>query len=431
MKQFFHFSDRGTTYRQEILAGMTTFLSMAYILVVNPIVLSEAGIDKGAVFTATAVSAIIGTLLIGLLANYPIGIAPSMGLNSFFTYSVVIGMGIPWQTALTGVFISGVLFVLLSIFKIREKIIEVIPQDLKYAIGSGIGFYIAFIGMKNSGIIQANEATFVSLGNIQSGPTLLAIFGFIVTVIFMVKNIRGGIFYGMVITSIIGMLFGIIEKPSAIVGAIPSLEPTFGVALLQLDQIFSMELLAVVFTFLFVAFFDTAGTLIAVANQAGIVKENKIPNAGRALLADASASVAGSVLGTSTTASFIESSAGIAAGGRTGFSSIVISGFFAIALFFSPLLSVVTSEVTAPALIIVGALMASEVRHIRWERLEIAIPAFVTIIMMPLTYSVATGIGLGFIMYPITMVALKKHKEMNPIVYVLALIFIAYFAFVL
>ncbi|MGQ4666117.1 NCS2 family permease [Metabacillus halosaccharovorans] len=431
MKQFFHFTDRGTTYRQEILAGMTTFLSMAYILVVNPIVLSEAGIDKGAVFTATAVSAIIGTLLIGLLANYPIGIAPSMGLNSFFTYSVVIGMGIPWQTALTGVFISGVLFVLLSIFKVREKIIEVIPQDLKYAIGSGIGFYIAFIGMKNSGIIQANEATFVSLGNIQSGPTLLAIFGFIVTVIFMVKNIRGGIFYGMVITSIIGMLFGIIEKPSAIVGAIPSLEPTFGVALLQLDQIFSMELLAVVFTFLFVAFFDTAGTLIAVANQAGIVKENKIPNAGRALLADASASVAGSVLGTSTTASFIESSAGIAAGGRTGFSSIVISGFFAIALFFSPLLSVVTSEVTAPALIIVGALMASEVRHIRWERLEIAIPAFVTIIMMPLTYSVATGIGLGFIMYPITMVALKKHKEINPIVYVLALIFIVYFAFVL
>jgi len=431
MKQFFQFSDRGTTYRQEILAGMTTFLSMAYILVVNPLVLSEAGMDKGAVFTATAVSAIIGTLLIGLLANYPIGIAPSMGLNSFFTYSVVIGMGIPWQTALTGVFISGVIFVILSIFKIREKIIEVIPQDLKFAIGSGIGFFIAFIGLKNSGIIQADPATFVSLGNIQSGPTLLAIFGFIVTVILLIKNIRGGIFYGMVLTSIIGMLFGVIEKPSAIVGAIPSLEPTFGVALFQLDQIFSIELLAVVFTFLFVAFFDTAGTLIAIANQAGLVRENKIPNAGRALLADASASVAGSVLGTSTTASFIESSAGIAAGGRTGFTSVIISGFFAIALFFSPLLAIVTSEVTAPALIIVGALMASEVRHIRWERLEIAIPAFVTIIMMPLTYSVATGIGLGFIMYPITMLALKKHKEINPIVYVLALIFMAYFAFVL
>ncbi len=431
MKQFFQFSDRGTTYRQETLAGMTTFLSMAYILVVNPIVLSEAGMDKGAVFTATAVSAIIGTLLIGLLANYPIGIAPSMGLNSFFTYSVVIGLGIPWQTALTGVFISGVLFVILSVFKIREKIIEVIPQDFKYAIGTGIGFFIAFIGLKNSGIIQANEATFVSLGQIQSGPTLLAIFGFIVSVILMVKNIRGGIFYGMVLTSIVGIIFGIIEKPTAIVGAIPSLEPTFGVAFMQLDEIFSIELVAVVFTFLFVAFFDTAGTLIAIANQAGLVKENKIPNAGRALLADASASVAGSVLGTSTTASFIESSAGIAAGGRTGFTSVVISGFFAISLFFSPLLSIVTSEVTAPALIIVGALMASEARHIKWEKLEIAIPAFVTIIMMPLTYSVATGIGLGFIMYPITMLALKKHKEISPIVYVLALIFIAYFAFVL
>ncbi|UGB32042.1 NCS2 family permease [Metabacillus sp. B2-18] len=431
MKQFFQFLDRQTTYRQEFLAGITTFLSMAYILVVNPIVLSEAGMDKGAVFTATAVSAIIGTLLIGILANYPIGIAPSMGLNSFFTYSVVIGMGIPWQTALTGVFISGVLFVLLSIFKIREKIIEVIPQDLKYAIGSGIGFFIAFIGLKNSGIVVANSATFVSLGNIQSGPTLLAVVGFIITVILMVKNVRGAIFYGMVITSILGMFFGIIDKPKAIIGGIPSLEPTFGVVFMQLGDIFSIELVAVVFTFLFVAFFDTAGTLIAIANQAGLVKDNKIPNAGRALLADASASVAGSVLGTSTTASFIESSAGIAAGGRTGFTSVVISGMFAIALFFSPLLSIVTSEVTAPALIIVGTLMASEVRHIKWERFEIAIPAFVTIIMMPLTYGVATGIGLGFIMYPITMIAMKKQKEISPIVYVLALIFIAYFAFVI
>lgn len=430
MKQFFQFSDRQTTYKQEFLAGITTFLSMAYILIVNPIVLSESGMDKGAVFTATALSAIIGTLLIGILANYPIGIAPSMGLNSFFTYSVVIGMGIPWQTALTGVFISGVLFVLLSILKIREKIIEVIPQDLKYAIASGIGFFVAFIGLKNSGIVVANPATFVSLGNIQSGPTLLAVFGFVVTVVLMVKNVRGGIFYGMVISTIVGMLFGIIEKPSAIVGGIPSLEPTFGVAFMQLGEILSIDLLAVVFTFLFVAFFDTAGTLIAVASQAGIMKNNQIPNAGRALLADASASVAGSVLGTSTTASFIESSAGIAAGGRTGFTSVVISGFFVIALFFSPLLSVVTAEVTAPALIIVGALMASEVYHIKWNRLEIAIPAFVTVIMMPLTFSVATGIGLGFIMYPITMIALKKHKEIHPIIYGLAAIFIAYFAFV-
>ncbi|APH05659.1 NCS2 family permease [Bacillus weihaiensis] len=430
MKQFFQFAERQTTYRQEFIGGLTTFLSMAYILVVNPIVLAEAGMDKGAVFTATALSAIIGTLMIGLLANFPIGIAPSMGLNSFFTYSVVIGMGIPWQTALTGVFISGVLFVLLSVLKIREKIIDVIPQDLKYAIASGIGFFVAFIGLKNSGIVQANPATFVSLGNLAAPPTLLAIFCFILTVIFLVKNVRGGIFYGMVIATIIGILFGVIDKPESIVGAIPSLEPTFGVALLQLDQIFTVELLAVVFTFLFVAFFDTAGTLIAVASQAGIMKDNKIPNVGRALLADASASVAGSVLGTSTTASFVESSAGIAAGARTGFSSVVMSGLFVIALFFSPLLAIVTPEVTAPALIIVGALMASEIYHIKWTKLEIAIPAFVTIIMMPLTFSVATGIGLGFVMYPITMLAMKKHKEIHPIIYILAVIFLAYFAFV-
>ncbi|WP_273130867.1 NCS2 family permease [Bacillus weihaiensis] len=430
MKHFFQFAERQTTYRQEFIGGLTTFLSMAYILVVNPIVLAEAGMDKGAVFTATALSAIIGTLMIGLLANFPIGIAPSMGLNSFFTYSVVIGMGIPWQTALTGVFISGVLFVLLSVLKIREKIIDVIPQDLKYAIASGIGFFVAFIGLKNSGLVQANPATFVSLGNLAAPPTLLAIFCFILTVIFLVKNVRGGIFYGMVIATIIGILFGVIDKPESIVGAIPSLEPTFGVALLQLDQIFTVELLAVVFTFLFVAFFDTAGTLIAVASQAGIMKDNKIPNVGRALLADASASVAGSVLGTSTTASFVESSAGIAAGARTGFSSVVMSGLFVIALFFSPLLAIVTPEVTAPALIIVGALMASEIYHIKWTKLEIAIPAFVTIIMMPLTFSVATGIGLGFVMYPITMLAMKKHKEIHPIIYILAVIFLAYFAFV-
>lgn len=431
MKGFFQFADRQTNYRIEFLAGTTTFLSMAYILVVNPLILSEAGMDKGAVFTATALSAIIGTLLIGILANYPIGIAPSMGLNSFFTYSVVIGMGIPWETALTGVFLSGVLFVLLSVLKVREKIIEVIPQDLKYAIASGIGFFVAFIGLKNAGIVASHPETFITLGSLESGPTLLAVFGFVVTVILLVKNVRGAIFYGMVITTILGILVGIIDKPTGIIGHIPSLEPTFGVVFFELDHIFSLDLLAVVFTFLFVAFFDTAGTLIAVANQAGIMKDNKIPNAGRALLADASASVAGSVLGTSTTASFVESSTGIAAGGRTGFTSIVISGFFAVALFFSPLLGIVTAEVTAPALIIVGALMASEIYHIRWSRLEIAIPAFVTIIMMPLTYSVATGIGLGFILYPITMMSLKKQKEIHPIVYALAIIFILYFSFVL
>jgi AGZA family xanthine/uracil permease-like MFS transporter len=430
MKAFFRFNERNTSFKQETLAGITTFLSMAYILVVNPLVLSESGMDKGAVFTATAVSAIIGSLLIGLLANYPIGIAPSMGLNSFFTYSVVIGMGIPWQTALTGVLVSGVLFIVLSLLKIREKIINIIPQDLKYAIAGGIGFFVAFIGLKNAGIIDANKATFVSIGNLKSAPTLLAIFGFIVTVIFLIRGVRGSIFYGMVVSTVVGILFGIIDRPTGIVGSIPSLKPTFGAAFAHLSDVFSPDLLTVIFTFLFVAFFDTAGTLIAVASQAGIMKGNEIPNVGRALLADSSASVIGAILGTSTTASFIESSAGIAAGGRTGFTSVVIAGCFTLALFFAPVLSIVTPEVTAPALIIVGAMMATEISKINWRKFDVVIPSFVTIIMMPLTFSVATGIALGFILYPITMIALNRAKEVHPIMYGLFVTFIAYFAYV-
>lgn len=429
MKNFFEFSLRKTTYKQEFIGGLTTFLSMAYILVVNPLVLSESGMDKGAVFTATAITAVIGSLLIGILANYPIGIAPSIGLNSFFTYSVVLGMGIRWEVALTGVFISGILFVLLSVLKIREKIINVIPQDLKYAIAGGIGFFVAFIGLKNAKIIVGSEATFVSLGDLASGSTGLALFGFIITSVLLVRGVRGGIFYGMVISSIVGMIFGIIEKPTQIIGSIPSLEPTFGVVFTEFPNVFTPELIIVIFTFLFVGFFDTAGTLIAVASQAGILKDNKIPNAGPALLADSSSSVIGSILGTSTTASFIESTAGIAAGARTGFASIVISGLFFLSLFFSPLLAVVTSEITAPALIIVGAMMVAEVRHINWTKLDIAIPAFTTIIMMPLTFSVATGIALGFIMYPVTMIALGRYKEVHPIMYVLFVTFIAYFIY--
>jgi AGZA family xanthine/uracil permease-like MFS transporter len=426
---YFQFDLRGTTYKQETIAGFTTFLSMAYILIVNPIILSEAGMERGAVFTATALSAIIGSLLIGLLANYPIGIAPSMGLNSFFTFSVCIGMGIPWQTALTGVFVSGILFVILSLLKIREKIINVIPKDLKHAIAAGIGFFIAFIGLKNAGLIIGNEATFVSIGDLKSTTTLLAVFCFVLTVVLIVRGVKGAIFYGMVISTIIGMLVGIIDKPTSVIGRIPSLEPTFGEVFLHLDQILTPQMLAVIFTFLFVAFFDTAGALIAIASQAGLMKNNEIPNAGKALLADSASTVVGAVLGTSTTASMIESSSGIAAGGRTGFTSIIISGCFAIALFFSPLLSVVTAEVTSPALIIVGALMAMEVKHIDWSKLEIVIPAFVTILMMPLTFSVATGIALGFILYPLTMLALKKPNEVHPIMYALSIAFMGYFVY--
>ncbi|TKC19532.1 NCS2 family permease [Robertmurraya kyonggiensis] len=430
MNKFFQFQERGTSYKKETLAGVTTFLSMAYILVVNPVILSQSGMDQGAVFTATALASIVGTLLIGILANYPIGIAPSMGLNSFFTFSVCIGMGIDWEVALTGVFIAGIIFMILSLLKIREKIINVIPQDLKFAIAAGIGFFIAFVGMKNAGIIVGNEATFVSIGDLTSPMTALAVLGFVITVILMVRGIHGGIFYGMVITTIVGMIFGLIEIPSSVVGSVPSLRPTFGAVFTHLGDIFTVKVLTVIFTFLFVAFFDTAGALIAVASQAGLIKNNEIPNVGKALLADSTSGVVGAVLGTSTTASFVESSAGIAVGGRTGFTSIIISACFFIALFFSPILSVITPEVTGPALMIVGALMAMEIKKIDWSKLEIVIPSFVTIIMMPLTYSVATGIALGFILYPLTLMAQKRFKEIHPIMYLLCVLFCLYYIFV-
>lgn len=429
MERFFQFQARGTSYKQETLAGITTFLAMSYILVVNPIILSQSGMNQGAVFTATAFSAIIGSLLIGLLANYPVGIAPSMGLNSFFTFSVCIGMGISWETALTGVFVSGILFVILSMLKIRELIINIIPKDLKHAIAAGIGFFIAFIGLKNAGIIIGSKATFVTIGDLKSPHTLLALFGFVISIMMVVRKVRGAIFYGMVISTVMGMIVGIIDTPKQIIGAIPSVEPTFGVVFKHVNEIATPEMMAVIFTFLFVAFFDTAGALIAVASQAGLMKDNQIPNAGRALLADSASTVVGAILGTSTTASMIESSSGIAAGGRTGFTSVVISACFLVALFFSPVLSIVTPEVTSPALIIVGALMAMEVKHIDWSRLEIVIPAFVTILMMPLTFSVATGIALGFILYPVAMLALKKYKEVHWLMYVLCVAFIGYFVY--
>lgn len=429
MKNFFRFEERGTSYRKEFIAGLTTFLSMAYILALNPMILGEAGMDSGAVFTATALAAIVGTLLMALLANFPIGLAPSLGLNSFFTYSVVIGMGVPWETALAGVLVSGIIMIIITLLKIREKIINIIPSDLKYATAAGIGFFIAFIGLRNAEIVVGSPATFVELGS-QTGPALLAAAGFVITAVLMVRGVRGGIFYGMALTALIGVIVGLIDTPSAIVSGIPSMAPTFGVAIQELPNIFTLELLVVIFTFLFVDFFDTAGTLIAVSTQAGLIKNNKIPNAGRALFADSSATVAGAVFGTSTTTSLIESSSGIAAGGRTGFTGIVISGFFFLALFFSPLLEVVTAHVTAPALIIVGVLMASQVRLVKWSDIAIAIPAFVTIIMMPLSFSVATGIALGFILYPVMMAAMKKHREVHPVMYGLAVIFLGYIAYI-
>ncbi|WP_338787778.1 NCS2 family permease [Metabacillus sp. FJAT-53654] len=440
MKKYFQFDELGTTYRREVIGGLTTFLSMAYILFVNPTTLSMSSIpdlpaemrmDPGAVFTATAIAAAIGSLLMGLLAKYPIALAPGMGLNAFFSFTVVLTMGVPWQTALSGVLVSGLIFTLLTLSGLREKIINSIPAELKFAVGAGIGLFITFIGFQNAGIIVNNDATLVGLGDLSNPQTLLAIFGVVLTIILMVRGVKGGIFYGMLITAIIGMFFNQIDVPDKIVGSIPSLAPTFGQAFMNLDQIFTIQMLVVILTFLFVDFFDTAGTLVAVANQAGLMKENKLPRAGKALFADSAATVVGSILGTSTTTSYIESSAGVAAGARSGFASVVTAVLFLLALFFSPLLGVITPAVTAPALIIVGILMVSSLGKIDWERFEIAVPAFLIIITMPLAYSIATGIAIGFIFYPITMALKGRAKEIHPIMYGLFVVFVLYFIFIL
>ncbi|RST71466.1 NCS2 family permease [Siminovitchia acidinfaciens] len=443
LKNYFKFDELGTNYRREIIGGLTTFLSMAYILILNPITLAldtvkdlpdALRMDHGSVFVATALAAALGTLLMGVIARYPIALAPGMGLNAFFAYTVILTMGIPWQTALTGVLFSGLIFICLTLTGIREMLINSIPAELKIAVGAGIGLFITFVGFQNAGIIVNNDAVLVGLGNLRDGNVLLAIVGIVITVILMTRGIKGGIFFGILITGVIGMIVGVVPKPDGIIGAVPSIAPTFGAALEPIfnspGDLFTLQLLVVVLTFLFVDFFDTAGTLVAVAQQAGLMKDNKLPRAGKALLADSSATVVGAILGTSTTTSYIESTAGVAAGARTGFANIVTALLFLLSLFFYPLLGVITASVTAPALIIVGVLMVSGIGGIDWKKFEIAVPAFFIIIAMPLTYSIATGIGIGFIFYPITMIVKGRAKEIHPIMYFFFLVFVLYFIFI-
>ncbi|ANU26096.1 NCS2 family permease [Planococcus versutus] len=443
MKKYFQFEELGTNYRREIIGGLTTFLAMAYILVVNPLTLTLESVpdlpdsmrmDYGAVFMATALAAAIGCLVMGILAKYPIALAPGMGLNAFFAYTVILTYGIPWQTALTGVLFSGLIFILLTLTGLRETIINAIPAELKYAVGAGIGLYITFIGLQNAEIIVDNPATLVGLGDLSNSSALLAIFGLVVTVIFMVRGIQGGIFFGILIAAVVGMIFGVVNLPSAVIDlSLPSMAPTFGVALEPIfndfGSLMNIQFLVVVLTFLFVDFFDTAGTLVAVANQAGLMKDNKLPRASKALLADSIATVSGAIFGTSTTTSYIESTSGVAAGARSGFAAVVTGILFLLSIFFYPVLEVITSAVTAPALIIVGVLMVSALGKIDWSRFEIAVPAFLTMITMPLGYSIATGIAIGFIFYPITMLVAGKGKQIHPIMYGLFVIFILYFIF--
>ena len=441
MKKFFGFEEHGTNYRREIVGGLTTFLSMAYILAVNPSVLSLQGIedipdsmrmDMNAIFVATALAAFIGCLIMGIYARYPIALAPGMGLNAFFAFTVVLTMGIPWQTALTGVLFSGVIFALLTISGLREYVINSIPMEMKMAVSAGIGFFITFVGLQGAGIIVTNDATLVGLGALHDPKVLLAVGGLFITAVLMARRVPGAIFFGMIITAILGLLFGLVPRPESFFGSVPSMEPTFGAAFEAFSdpaEIFNIQFLIVVLTFLFVDFFDTAGTLVGVASQANLIKDNKLPRGGRALLSDSIATIAGAIFGTSTTTSYVESTAGVAAGARTGFASVVTGVLFLSAIFLSPLIVTFTSEVTAPALIIVGALMVSNLSKVRWDQFEVAVPAFLTMFMMPLTYSIATGIAIGFVFYPITMIMAGRRKEIHPIMYGLFIVFILYFVF--
>lgn len=426
ISKYFQLDELNTNVRTEVLAGFTTFISMSYILFVNPNVLGAAGMNKGAVFTASALAAAFGCLMMGIYAKYPIAVAPDLGINAFFAYSVVIGMGVKWQTAIAGVFVASIIFILITVFKLREMIINAIPSDLKYAISSGIGFFIAFLGLHQGGLIIANKSTVVGLGSFTSPMNWLTIVGLIATSILLILNVPGAIFIGMVITTIVGLIFGLIPMPHHIISAAPSLAPTFGVAIKHIGDINTLQLWVVVFTFLLVTFFDTAGTLVGLAQQAGFMKNNRMPRVGRALMSDSSAMLVGSVMGTSPIGAFVESSAGIAVGGRSGLTAVVTGILFIIGIFFSPLLTVITDQVTAPALIIVGVMMAQNLKHIHWEDMSIAIPSFLVVLGMPLTYSISDGMALGFIMYPITMIAAKKGKEVNWVMYLLFFIFIGF-----
>ncbi len=430
LERYFELAKNGTTVRTEVLAGVTTFLAMAYIVALNPIILSDAGMDFGAVFTATALAAAIGTMIMGLWGKLPIAQAPGMGLNAFFAYTVVLGLGIPWQTALAGTLVSGLLFLVLALTGLRRFVIDAIPLPLKLAVGAGIGLFIAFIGLKEGGIIVADPDVLVGLGDLGSTKVQLALFGVVATAVMLARGIRGAVLYGIVATTVVGIVVGFIAAPEAVFGSVPSLAPTFGVAFAALPNLLSLDLAVVVFAMLFVDFFDTAGTLIAVTKQADLLTaDGELPNGNRPLVSDAVATVSGAILGTSTTTSYIESSSGVGAGGRTGLTSVTTSLMFVAMLFLQPLIFTILDhrEVTTAALVLVGLMMARPLGEIAWERWEISVPAFAAIIIMPLTYNIAYGIAFALVLYPIMMVARGKAREVSPTMYVLGVLFLLYF----
>ncbi len=418
IRTYFEFDKKGTNFKTEIIGALTTFLTMAYCLFLIPNVLAQTGMPEGSVFVATALAAAVGSFIMGAFAKFPLALAPGIGVNAFFTYSVCLGMGISWETALAGVLMSGLIFILISVTGLRALIIKAIPKDLKLAVSAGIGLYIAFIGLKNAGIVVSSPSTIVALGNLKDPSVLLAIFGVLVIAVLLVRNVKIGIFLGIVITTVLGMILGIIDIPTKVVAMPPSIMPTFGVAISHIKDVFTPSMLVVIFTFLFMDFFDTAGTLVAVGTKAGLVKEDgTIENGSKALLADSVATCIGAVFGTTNTTSYLESLSGISLGAKTGFSSVVVAFLFLVSMIFSPLLTVITSAVTAPALIIVGSMMCSALKDIAWDKSEIAIAAFLTIILMPLTYSIGEGIACGFLTYVVLMIFKGEYKKVHPVMY--------------
>ena len=423
LKKLFGFDSAKTTVRTEIVAGITTFLTMSYILAVNPTMFGELdGMPVGSVFTSTALAAIVGCLAMAFIGKLPFGLAPGMGLNAFFVYSVCMGMGYSWQFALTAVLIEGLIFIVLTLTNLREAIVNAIPMSLRNAIGAGIGLFIAFIGLKSAGVVVADGATLVALGDVTSGSALLAFIGLVITGFMYSRNVPGAILLGIIITMVIGIPLGVTEF-KGVVSAPESIAPIF--CQFEFDKIFSVDMLVVVFTFFFIDMFDTVGTLVGVCTKAKMLDENgNIHRVKQAFMADSIATTFGAMLGTSTTTTYVESAAGVAQGGRSGLTALVVGCCFVIAMFFSPLFLSIPSAATAPALIIVGLLMAEQIKNVDFDDFSESIPAFVCMIMMPLTYSISNGILIGMITYVLMNMICGKFKKLSPAMYILAALFI-------
>lgn len=427
LEKFFSLSENKTTIKTEIIAGITTFMTMAYILAVNPDILSQTGMDKHAVFSATVISSIIATLVMALWAKLPFALAPGMGLNAFFAFTVVLGMGHTWQFALTAVFIEGIIFLLLTSFNIRELIVNSIPMNMKHAISAGIGLFIAFIGLHNSGIIVENPATLVGLGKMSNPAVIITLFGLIISGVLMALNVKGALLIGIFTATILGIPMGVTHLPE---GNLISTPPSVAPIAFQFDfsEIFSMKMLVVLFTFLFVDMFDTVGTLVGVASKANMLdKEGKLPRVKQALFADAIGTTVGAALGTSTVTTYVESASGVAEGGRTGLTSLTVAGMFLLALFLSPLFLMVPAAATAPILILIGSFMISPIVKVDFSDTTESIPVFLTVIMMPLTYSIAEGIVFGMLSYVILKLLSGRYKEVSVVSYIIALFFILKF----